>query len=79
MPKQRKIKNNKVELLKALQDNVEEVLSINPDLESEVAEMVSEMRNGRKVRYLKNICRETKKWIEELEEDDKRSKEYTGF
>jgi len=62
-------KKDRVTLLKALRDLVEEGIcnfDVNVDLEEEVAEFLSEVKDRRRVRKLKVIRRELDTFIEEV-------------
>lgn len=62
-------KKDRVTLLKALRDLVEEEIynfDINVDLEEEVAEFLSEVKDKRRHRKLKTIRRELDKFIDEV-------------
>ena len=63
-----RIKQDKLELLKALLEHVDESLEnveVNDALESEVEEMLIAMKDRKRVKQLKNIRKELNKWISE--------------
>lgn len=65
-----KIKNNKLELLKALQTLVDESLEfveVNDSLESEVASMLMDMKERKRIKKLKLMSRELDKWLRTLQ------------
>lgn len=65
-----RIRNNRLELLKVLRNHVSDSLvnaEINPNLESEVAEMIADMQDKKAVKLLRVAKRELDKWIKEME------------
>jgi hypothetical protein len=55
-----------------LRDYVEDSLvnsEIDPNLESDVAEMFADIQDRKTVKHLKCIKKELNKWIKEMEED----------
>jgi hypothetical protein len=74
----RRIKNDRLLLLKALRDHVEVSLEnseVESQFEADVAEMIMAMRDKRTVKQLKVVRKELDKWIKEMEEDRKLSEE----
>jgi len=68
-----KFKNNKLELFKELRKLVTENLNnanVNVDLEYEVAELLTEITDKRKLRRLKLVRKELDKLIEQLSEKE---------
>jgi len=64
------IKKDKVSLLKAVDDLVSDHLSnasINPNLEAEVADFILEFTDKKRLRRLKLLQKELRKWIKELD------------
>lgn len=71
-----RIKKDKLELLKVLKNHVDDSLinaEINPNVESEVAEMFADMQDRKTIKYLKCMKEELTKWIKEMEEERKLS------
>lgn len=67
-----RIKSSKLNLLKALQEDVDQALEnadVNPSFEYDVAEIISTMRDKKTVKRLKVIKKELDKWIEEMEKE----------
>lgn len=73
-----KFKTDKVELLKVLRDLVCEEMSnakMNVELESEVAEFLTEMTDKRRSRRLKLVRGALDKWINEMVAEKKKDKQ----
>lgn len=65
-----RIKDNRLLLLKALRDHIDTSLDnaeINPNFESDVADMLTDMKEKKNVKRLKVIKKELDKWIKEME------------
>ena len=70
-----KFKTDKVTLLKLLRNLVSEGIDnakVNVELESEVAELISDLTDKRRVRRLKSLRRDVDKWIDELKDSKKK-------
>ena len=69
-----KIKKSKLELLKSLQEIVDEALEfldIDETVDSNVVEMFDGMRDRKRVKKLKVMSKELNKWIEEWDTENK--------
>ena len=70
-----KFKTDKVTLLKLLRNWVSEGIDnakVNVELESEVAELISDLTDKRRLRRLKALRRDVDKWIDELKDSKKK-------
>lgn len=74
-----KFKKDRVLLLKALRDLVNESMDVNPLLEEDVSEFLTELTNKRNARRLKIIRRELDKWITEMIHQQKLQHEIQMF
>jgi hypothetical protein len=72
-----KLKKDRLCLLQTLRDFVEDSLGYgetNVQLDSEVAEIITNLTDKRKMRTLKIVRKELQKWIHEIEESRSTSK-----